>query len=427
MQKPNDGLPTGLTGPAEHPDRASIYDELHARATEPIETQVRIRRATYLSGPDAEVFNRAVSSFLAWAGMADRPDLRLYSFIRQGRRITLERHNEFLTLTWESSLDDWTAWPTDIGLEHLAGLLLVSATRLDVTDTITISEGARSGFNAKSLSYSGVYDGQAEIATDFIRDDDGFTRFELATGQCGALRRGVIVRRVLEIETYSSLVLLGLPMARSVSLHVRAEETELASIMAFPHQSSPIQDNRETLGRLHALANEVNNQIGQTEFRFAASQAYGDVLKTRLVRLQEKAIGEFTTIDRYLSNRIEPAIATCRATEKRLATLAIKIQRATELLNAHISLDLQTQNQAILDTISHTSNRQYRLQETVEGLSIVAISYYALAILGYVLDGLSHIVHIDKGIGLLIAAPIIIFFVWLGMWRLKRKHKLSAH
>ncbi|WP_413992870.1 DUF3422 family protein [Labrys okinawensis] len=408
----------------EHPSREAIYAELHARAIEPIATSARIRRVSFMPGPNGPALQEVAARFAAFAGMPTlSPDdgrIRHIKAERSGRKITWELHNEFATLTWQSVLTDWEAWPEDIGLSCFEGLQLVSATRIDLTDTFTITEEALVGFNPITLCYSDMYAGHAQVATDFKRDRDGFTRYELAAGQCNVLRRGVLVRRLLEIETYSNFVLLGLPVARSYAPTIQGLEAALSGVMGRIGHAHSLAENRVALDGIHALSAEVGRGIEETSFRFAASQAYADVLKTRLVQLVETPIGEFTTIERYLTNRTDPAVATCLATEKRLKALAMKLQRSAELLNAHISLNLEMQNQTILDTISRTSESQYRLQETVEGLSIIAISYYALAILGYIIEGFSHIWHVDKGIVMLCAAPIMLLLVWRGIKRLRK-------
>jgi len=70
--------------------------------------------------------------------------------------------------------------------------------------------------------------------------------------------------------------------------------------------------------------------------------------------------------------------------------------------------------------MNRRAQQQLKLQETVEGLSIIAISYYALAILGYMIEGVSHIWHVDKAIAMLCAAPVVLFLVWQGIKRLRR-------
>jgi uncharacterized membrane-anchored protein len=110
------------------------------------------------------------------------------------------------------------------------------------------------------------------------------------------------------------------------------------------------------------------------------------------------------------------------AIEKRLETLAGKIERAIELLNVRIGLDLQIQNKSVLETIASTAQSQFRLQATVEGLSVIAISYYALGILSYVLAGPLEFVHFDKALAVSVAAPFAIAIVWWSVRRVRRIH-----
>lgn len=406
----------------EHADRQLIHAETHARPVPPLTAPTRVRRLAFMSGGDGADMKQLYAQMAALAGVApDGPAwARQLAFERDGRHITWELHNEFATLTWTSPADDWQTRPAGIGLELHAGLRLVVATRLDLSASATIGEKALAGFEPLSLCYSAIFDGQAEAATDFRLDDEGFTRFEVAAGRCGALRCGVIVRRLLEIETYRCLALLGLPLARMLSPKVLAYEGTLLAIMQKIGDQPSLADHHQTLDALHGLSVAVGRTVEETGFRFAATHAYGEVLADRLPRLTERPIGEFTTIERYLNNRVQPALATCRAMEKRLAALTAKLQRSIELLDARISLSIQTQNQALLDTISDTSKRQYRLQETVEGLSIIAIAYYALGILGYVFEALHDQLPWPKGVLLGLSAPVLLLLVYFGVRRLRR-------
>ena len=106
--------------------------------------------------------------------------------------------------------------------------------------------------------------------------------------------------------------------------------------------------------------------------------------------------------------------------EKRLSDLGTKVQRSIELLDATITVSIQTQNQEVLDTILHTAQSHYRLQETVEGLSIIAISYYSLGILGYIAEGLREFVPVDKPLLLTVLAPLVVLAVFFGIRRLRR-------
>jgi uncharacterized membrane-anchored protein len=246
----------------------------------------------------------------------------------------------------------------------------------------------------------------------------------VAAARCGDQRRGVIVRRLLEIETYRCFTLLGLPVARQLGSLVQEFEQRLARIMREIGESSA-GGHREAFDSLHQLSVEAGRAVEDTGFRFAATQAYGQILNDRLPRLGENAIGESTTLERYLDNRMHPALSTCRAMEKRLVDLTAKVQRSIELLDTRITVSIQTQNQEVLDTILNTAQSQFRLQQTVEGLSIIAISYYLIGIVSYMLEGLHSRLPIDKPLAVAIIAPAILVIVYFGIRRLRRVHGLS--
>jgi len=404
-----------------HPDRRLIDAEIHARPVQPLAGPARIRRAAFMADADRRQLQALRTTLAARHGDL-RPEARQLEYGANGYRVTAEVHNEFATLTWVGPIDDWTPWPAGIGLEAFEDMPLIAATRIDLVAAAEISPAALAGFSPLSLCYSALYDGTAQAATDFVMDAEGFTRFELAAGRCGELRRGVLVRRLLEIETYRTLVLLGLPLARSRGADVQAQEARLSALMRQLALGTSVSDNQQSLDALHQLSLEIARAQDELSFRFAATHAYAEVLRARLNRLTEVSIAEFTTIARYLENRIDPAVATCRALEKRLDSVAAKVARSTELLNTRISLSIETQNQAVFDTISRTARNQYELQQTVEGLSIVAISYYALSLIGDVLSGASVVLPVDREIVLALAAPLVVLVTWFALRLVRRGH-----
>lgn len=408
----------------EHAYRKLIDAETHARPVPPMTAPLRVRRLAFMSADGGADLRALHEKMAGLAGvMAEGPTwARQLEFERDGHHVTWELHSEFATLTWTGGLDDWVARPEGIGLEYHDQLLLMFATRVDLMATDAIGPAALEGFNPLSLCYSTIFDDTAEVATDFHLDPDGFTRFEVAARQMSPLRQGVLVRRLLEIETYRTMALIGLPLAREMGGQVGEYERRLAGIMQTIGRGQTLEDHQQTLQALHRLSSEVGRTVEETSFRFAATQAYGEVLAERLHRLRERAIGEFTTIERFLNNRAQPALATCRAMEKRLLALTEKVQRSIELLDARISLSIQSQNQSVLDTISTTARSQFRLQQTVEGLSIIAISYYALGILGYVYEGLHDVLPYPKGTMLGLSAPVVVLLVFLAIRRIRKAH-----
>lgn len=408
--------------PVDHPDRKAITEELHARPVDIIEGPARVRRLVFVIEPQGGA-DALIGRFNAFCKRRDIDPLprglRQTSFVTDARAVTWEFHTEFATITWRAVPDDAENWPADVGLDAVGDAQLIAATRIDVIAGREIPSHFIPQFNLSSLCVSLVEDGAGQIATDYLADSDGYTRLEFAAGGLTPLRRSILVRRLLEIDTYRSMAMLALPLARRASPELSEAERDLTALietLAAATSSEAIQAALEALHRLSIRSGQLSERL---DYRFAAAKAYGRILQARLDGLREGPTALGSTIGRYLGNRVDPALATCLAVEKRLETLTGKIERAIELLNVRIGLDLQIQNKSVLETIASTAQSQFRLQATVEGLSVIAISYYALGILGYVLAGPLEIAHFDKALAVSIAAPIIIAIVWAAVRRVR--------
>ena len=89
-------------------------------------------------------------------------------------------------------------------------------------------------------------------------------------------------------------------------------------------------------------------------------------------------MGGRQTFAEFMTRRFDPAMRTCRSAEERLADLSARAERAANLLRTRVDVANQAQNVEVLRAMDRRAALQLRLQETVEGLSVVAISYYAV-------------------------------------------------
>jgi uncharacterized membrane-anchored protein len=410
-----------------HPDRDAIMAELHARPVDIIDDTTRVRRTVFVLPQRSGAMDALIERFRQFCVGREVPppelDVRQFSFTRASHAVTWEFHTEFVTITWRAPLSDKDNWPADVGFSALGDAELIAATRIDVIGGDTVPERLIPQFNLSSLCVTTVEDGTAQVATDFIADKDGFTRFEFAAGSLTPLRRSVLARRLLEVDTYRSMTLLALPLARLVAPDLGAAERDLTALIESLSAATTIELIQSALARLHQLSVRSGQLSERLGYRFAAARAYGDILHARLASLHEGPTAVGSSIGRYLNNRVDPALATCAALEKRLSTMADKTERAIELLNVRIGLDLQIQNKTVLETIAATARSQFLLQRTVEGLSVIAISYYALGVLGYLLGGPIELAGFDKTLALSIAAPFAVLAVWLFIRAIRRDHK----
>jgi uncharacterized membrane-anchored protein len=64
---------------------------------------------------------------------------------------------------------------------------------------------------------------------------------------------------------------------------------------------------------------------------------------------------------------------------------------------------------------------QLRLQQTVEGLSVAAITYYSAGLVGYLAKaGNSLGLPLDADIAVGVSIPLIALALWMGLRRLRR-------
>ncbi len=127
------------------------------------------------------------------------------------------------------------------------------------------------------------------------------------------------------------------------------------------------------------------------------------------------------TFNEFLPRRLTPAFRTCEAVSGQLDDLSKRIDRASELLRTRVDLTLEAQNQDLLQSMNQRSQMQLQLQQAVEGLSVVAISYYLVGLVKYMAGSLHEmgwLEHHDLVVGL--SVPVCAFLVWRGVHRLRK-------
>ena len=134
--------------------------------------------------------------------------------------------------------------------------------------------------------------------------------------------------------------------------------------------------SQEVLRRLSDLLAESVAQSAHTAFRFGASRAYHSLVKSRLELIQESTDSDYTTISQFFRARLDPAIETCNAMQARQRLVSEQLVDAADLLRTGIQFDLEQQNRDLLADMNRRARLQLRLQRTVQGLSIAALSYY---------------------------------------------------
>ncbi|MBU3888876.1 DUF3422 domain-containing protein [Methylosinus sporium] len=415
----------------EHEARAAVLAELHARPFLPITLPQRVYHFAFATNEEEARADRAALADLCRAHMlVPRPDDAKFQRLSIGDwRLRWEQHTEFTTYTWSTEKDagDPFTHPDPIGTGEIAfrppGRLIVAA-HLSAIESGHSHEPFVNLFNSQSLCVIRAAKGAAHVMTDFAPDAFGFTRLLVKANAVGALEIGRLIQRVLEIETYRTMALLGLPEAREAGPELRAMEREISDITQALSRTQDMRTSRDLLKRLSDLLAQSEALSTRTAFRFGASRAYHAIVKNRLNLIQEAKESQYTTISAFFSARLDPAIETCNAFETRQARLARQVERATDLMRTGITFEMEQQNRDLLDDMNRRARLQMRLQKLVGGLSIAALSYYVAGLSLYFFKGVKDAGYLPFGFtgeeAAAAAMPFVIFGAWAFWQRVKR-------
>lgn len=268
--------------------------------------------------------------------------------------------------------------------------------------------------------------GHSWAVTDFHLRDSGFERFlVVAPPATPETRAGRISQRLLELETYRLMALRGLPLAKDLGAMLSEAEGALAGITARLENKSASE--QELLDTLIGLAARIERAMAEHDYRFAATRAYAAIVDQRLDELREQPVPGTQTVGEFLQRRLSPAMATVTATAQRLASLSARVARASALLRTRVDIATEAQNQQLLEKLTRGQELQLRLQTTVEGLSIAAISYYVVSLLVYGVKAAKAAglpVDVEMATGALI--PLVIWSVWRVTRRVHQKLKAGG-
>ena len=112
---------------------------------------------------------------------------------------------------------------------------------------------------------------------------------------------------------------------------------------------------------------------------------------------------------------------TVKSTQERLQAMSDRALRAGDLLRTRVDVERSAQNQELLTSMDKRADLQLRLQRTVEGLSVVAISYYAVNLVLNMTGPLEEPLGIGKTGMAAVVTPIVLGLVWLMVNRIRQK------
>jgi len=416
---------TEQTAPAgaftEHPARAAALEELHARPALRVPGDAQILRLVFAF--DLSYAGRDDALIASLCGEVNLPPpaprARAMRFVWRGLEARWERHNEFVTYTFIAHEGD-EAGRLAQARERLQDEQpgpLVAALQLIVRKSAK-AEPTGEAYSCASLLGAD----KAVLETSFQSDGDGIVTIALSCGELWPAEIGALAQWALEFETYRTLALLALPIARRVGAMVRDTELLLGGLTRKLAEQNRDDDPESLYRQLTDLAGRIEAETASSTYRFAAARAYGDIVQDRLARLSERPFDARPMVGAFLTTRLTPALRTCQSMEIALQDLARRTARAADLIRTRIDLDLSRQNVELLRTLNQRTKLQMRLQQTVEGLSVAAVSYYVLGLVGYLAKGAKdgHFVTQEPSVIVAIAMPVVVLGIFWAIRRVRR-------
>lgn len=439
--------------PLDHADRFRLNDELHARppvalwpnehvlylalvgtAGKRLQEEVLIRDLCDSLGGDACPLLRGNSIEF---DVAINPEQCPNGQMGLRFRVKYERHSEFSSWWFfqQTASNDLNTEPVffcDLNswVRRLPGELLVAMNiRVCQVAQLPSVHDIAPYFSGNTVIGGLIARGAGAAYTDFRIDTDGRSNL-LFMNQCmGSRQAGRQLQGLVEIETYRMMALLTLPDVQAAFPQLAADEQALVEVsheLAASYDAAA-EDQSRDLGlqqKISRISSSVEALSSKTQFRLSASDAYFELVQKRISDLNETNLSGIQGFGEFMERRLLPAMKTCRTFAQRLRETSNRVSRISQLLQTRVEIIRENQNSQLLASMEKRSKQQLHLQQAVEGLSIVAISYYGIGIAGYLFKGLKTmgLLHDVELATCLVTPVILILVIWLTR-RIRRSFK----
>ena len=413
-------------GLVQHPLRSQVYAEIHARPYPLIEHSVKATHFALLTNT-AQAKEQLTSLKLLTndQSISDADTLANCYYTKfQDFEIRWEKHQEFCSITFIEKTLNAEPFSQEIISPDISSIITELSGELVVALKVHFErkteqpsiETLNSYFENQQIYGSTIVGDKASMWSSFKLHKDDYARMLIYDSNLSNYQAGRTLQRIIEVETYMRLALLALPSARAVIPEISKISLSISNIIRkLQSNANSINDEHNLLGELSINSVQIEDIRAATTHRFAASNAYYELVEQRLDDLREVHWPGYSSWKKMLQRRLIPAIDTCNSVSSQLQNLTAQTQRATELLQTRIELSIQDTNMALLSSIDKRSHLQLRLQQTVEGLSVVAISYYVVGLIKAIAVGFNNSIlpNEPSTIAAIAVIPVLLTTSWL--------------
>lgn len=428
--------------PPDAAERVRAHNEVHVRPARPLPipsmtTQITVLTDIHDSTAEASHLRSLAATHGAHLGPTD---VGLVLDLGDAAELSWERHEGYSVYTIHQPFDASGVtvdtnllsylplpadWLTEIPGRTVAAVhvLLVDGAGRSEEEVVTLAETTL-GQQSRLLG-SRLRDNCARLFTTFRLHPDGTSRFLLVCDDMTAGRAGRVSGSLLEVERYRMLALLAFPSARALVLRLSRLEDQLADLVRNFEDEQ--RDDHELLDDLILLAATVERDIASHAGRFSAARAYFALVQQRIDYLRGDSLPGLMGVFTFLLRRLVPAVSTVESAQSRIEELSGRVSRTADVLRTRVEVAAQSRTQELLGELRRGQTMQLRLQQTVEGLSVAAISYYLVGLVGIGAEGLRSLgLPINESLAQALAIPLAVWLVWRTVHRVRRVHQMSA-
>lgn len=419
---------------AIHPQRNALHHEVHARPYERLTPPLMLSLVGMVGSDPGEAGVHLSGLLRDRFAPVPAEQSNHVSLDLGDVHLRWELHTEFYTcMCWRPSSPEGAdfsvsalaalprGWLDTLPGQWLIGLHVLVLPRPKLDDAV-LPLVVRNELDEASLVGCTAMDGAATIYTDFHLLEDGFGRFVVFVEDMSPRRLGRLVQRLMDVETYRLMALLGLPVAREVGGELAVAERGLAAV-AERIRSASAHEEPELLRQLTQLAADVEGLYARTHARFSASAAYFELVQRRIAELREERTATLQTLHEFMDRRLLPAMQTCAWAARRQQALSERVSRVSNLLRTRVEIEQQEANAALLAAMNRRQQAQLLLQSAVEGLSVAAVTYYGSGLVGHLAKGVraAGMGGVAPDVATALSIPVIAGLVWYGIRRLHRR------
>lgn len=402
-----------------HKDREAALGEIHARPHLSLNNPATVFHFAFLCSQEL-----SMDLVAKLAGEPASPKLRYASGSVGEFTVKLERHTEFVSCTFKSDMDQ----SQDSALATLQSILDGNPIEMLVAMQVIISKNTKKMLKQTAFgerTYGGTISGENNVRSTLKPTDQGFIVLSVAAPDQTPNELGRRIQRLIEFETYRTLCLIGLPCARRTSATISEMDSVLSKISSQVEASATASEEEvsKMFNQLVDLSARADALRTETKFRFSASRAYHALVEERIATMNETKSGDIQRLTSFVRSRLNPAIATIDSVVQRQQLLSEDLARALTLLRTRIDLRMSKSNQESLQSMNLRHRQQLMISQTVEGLSIIAITYYAVGLCTYAFKALktAQLLPVSVEVATGLAIPVVFVLAFTSLRRV-RKH-----